>query len=88
MYGLHVLYIKYKSFIEYKEIAEGSVSERKVYMDKQAYCYSNDQRYKISNIRRKNKYGVSREFYHAFMQLPKKFNEEYYRFLDNWGTVR
>ena len=80
--------LNYKSFIEYKEIEEGSVFERKVYMDKQAYCYSNDQRYKISNIGHENKYGVSREFYRAFMQLPKKFNKKYYRFLNNWGTVR
>ena len=39
-------------------------------------------------IRKNDKFGVSKRFCDAFKGLPKKWDpEEYYKFLDKWGTV-
>ena len=72
----------------YQSVKSQTRNYRKVFLDKTAHCHVGVARYMMESVPYSKKFGVSRQFYHAFLGLPKRGKvSSYYKFLDQWGTV-
>ena len=84
----YIIIIYFTTYNEdYKRIEKSTTELHNVYFDKAAHCYVSEQTYKVDNIPYEKGYGVTEEFYNVFKKLPAQFTTDYYRFLDDWGTV-
>ena len=75
--------------LDYLHIKEQTQKCDEVFLDKDAKCILTSVQYMTEFIRKNDKFGVSKRFCDAFKGLPGKWDPgEYYKFLDEWGTVR
>lgn len=82
-------YYSFSHSSSYRAVRAQTAVSRQVLMDKTSHCHVGVARYMMESVPHSKNFGVSRQFYHAFLNLPEKVSNlsSYHNFMDQWGTV-